>query len=123
MRPFRALLLVAVVTAGLLSGCAPQLQADGTVKQVVVGCEATSPAKSLACASATLKALAIAADKRFNENGMTLDQFERVNLRLKAVSDLLHKAADAIALANGAEGDYLQLSDDILAALEKDLAS
>jgi len=106
----------------LVSSCATQLQADGTVKNVVVGCEATTPAKSLACASATLKAWAAAADKKFLAGQIPIDKAERLQLRFVNIYNLLKNAEEAIALGSGNDGDYLQIADDLLAAVEKELS-
>ena len=123
MKRFRKLSIAVAAVAGLLAGgCALQPQADGTVKTVVVGCEATSPAKSLACASATLDSFVTAADKALLEGRMSNEQAQRFQLRFKNVYNLLNRAKDAIILGTGNEGDYLQLADDILAAIEKELA-
>ena len=118
----RSASLPALVAIAMLSGCAVLPQADGTVKTVVVGCEATSPAKSIACASNTLKALVASADKALLAGQLSNEQLERLQLRFENVYRLIQQAETAAQVGDGRDGDYLQLADDLLAAVEKELA-
>lgn len=122
MKSLRSLCAVLLIAVGLLAGCATRPADDGTVQNTIVGCETTSVAKSIACASATLKALTTVADKALQDHTLTIEQVQKLQVRFESVYKLIASAEEAVALKNGKEFDYLTLADDLLAAAAKELS-
>lgn len=112
----------AVVGAALLvGGCSTIIGPDGQAQSVVVGCEATSPAKSLACAAGTLRALVKQTNDQYEAGRIPLDKFLRLQADFEAAYSEIATAAELIRLGTGTPGDYLATADRILAAIEKEL--
>lgn len=101
--------------------CAVIPQTDGTAISTPVSCNATSPAKSVACAAATLEALSDAATASLKAGRLSNEQVQRLQSRFEIAYGYILRAQTALEIGDGNSEDYLGLAEDLLLAIEKEL--